>query len=144
MFLVQLIRPAFLEIKPEDISCDLCNITYCAADYKVLFFAKKLCFFYVPEEAASEDDDISVEITACHGCLMDYLSRISGNNDINLIILDEEEDFEVTFPSGDLEDPLKYFDFSFLHGDNSDEDEEDEGGDDPTDGYEGFLPPPDL
>jgi len=146
MFLVQLIRPSFLKIKSEDISCDLCNIAYSAADYKVLFFAKKLCFFYVPEEVASEDDDISVEITACHGCLMDYLSKSSGDNDINLIILDEEEDLEVTFPSGELEDPLKYFDFSFLHGDNSedDDDDDDEGGADPTDGYEGFLTPPDL
>ena len=146
MFLVQLIRPAFLEIKPEDISCDLCNITYCAADYKVLFFAKKLCFFYIPEEAsASQDDDISVEITTCHACLMDYLSKMSGDNDVNLIILDEEEHVEVSFPSDDLEGPLKYFDFSFLHGDNREEDEEDEGeDDDPYDGYEGFLPPPDL
>ena len=145
MFLVQLIRPEFLEIEPEDISCDLCNIAYPIADYKVLFLAKKLCFFYLPEEAVSEEDDISIEITACHVCLMDYLSKISGDNDVSLIILDEEEDFEVTFPSGDLEDPLKYFDFSFLHGDNSEEDEdEDEGGDDQSDGYDGFLPPPNL
>ena len=142
MFLVQLIRPSFLE-KSGDISCDLCNLTYSATDYKVLFLAQKLCFFYIPEEVALEED-ISVEITACHGCLMDYISKTSGDNDINLMILDEEDDFEISLPSSDLEDPLKYFDFSFLHEDNSEEDEDDEEGDDPADGYEGYLPPPDL
>jgi len=141
MFIAQLIRPSFLEKGPQDISCDLCGLSYSSIDYKVLFSAKKLCFFFLPDDIASDDNEFGMEVLTCHLCLMNYLVKASGNDDINLIIIDEKEDFEMTFPPHELTDSPQYFDFSFLHEDNSEE-EDDE--DDLDDGYDGFLPPPDL
>lgn len=135
--LVQIITPDFLE-KGEDIECDVCaEMTYSAKDYKTLYLANKLIYFYIPEEEGLKDD-ISVEMVMCYSCLFKYIQKVSDGNDQTILILDDEGIVEHTFTADELDIGNPHY-FDFLK-DNEDE-PEDEPDDDEGDGY---LPPPDF
>jgi hypothetical protein len=141
MLLVQIITPDFLE-KGESVECDVCSeMKYSAEDYKSLYSANKLIYFYIPEEENIKDD-ISLEMIMCYGCLFKYIQKTSGGSEETVLILDDEGLIEHTFTPDELDTGNPHY-FDFLKDDDDDIDEEDNGYDDNDEG-DGFLPPPNF
>ena len=137
MLLVQVITPEFLD--GEDIKCDVCTpMSYSYEDYKTLYAANKLIYFYIPEEENIKDD-ISVEMVMCYSCLFKYIQKTSGGNDQTMIILDDESFTEHTFTADELDKGNPHY-FEFLKDEDEPEEEEDENDDE----GEGILPPPNF
>ena len=137
MLLAQIITPEFLD-KGEDIECDVCNeMTYSAEDYKSLYLANKLIYFYIPEEEGIKDD-ISLEMVMCYSCLFKYIQKTSEGGEETILLLDDKGLIEHTFTPDELEtgNPIQ-FDFFNTEKDDVEEEEEDDEGD-------GFLPPPNF
>ena len=139
MLAVELIRPEYFErSKDANLECELClEMSYSLSDYKTLFVANKLAYFYIPEED-NIVDDVSVEMIVCYSCLFKYIQRVAdGKNEFHLLIVDGDSAKSCTYSPEDLDQGTPHY-FDFLNdgegfGDD-DEEEEDEDED-------GFLPP---
>ena len=139
MLLVQIITPDLLE-EGEDIECDVCSeMTYSFEDFKSLYLANKLIYFYIPEEEGLKDD-ISVEMVMCHTCLFKYIQKVSDGDEQTLLILDEKGMIEHTFTPDELDTGNPHY-FDFLKDDDDDIEQDDDDNDDEGDG---FLPPPNF
>ena len=141
MLLVQVITPDFLE-KGADIECDVCNeMTYSAEDYKALYLANKLIYFYIPEEEGIKDD-ISLEMVMCYSCLFKYIQKTSEGTEETILIIDDEGLIEHTFTPDELDVGNPHY-FDFLKDDDDDIEQDDDDNDDDDEG-DGFLPPPNF
>ena len=140
MLLVQEITPEYIE-REEGVHCDVCtDMSYSYEDYKTLYAANKLIYFYIPEEQGLKED-ISVEMIMCYSCLFKYIQKISGGSEQTVIILGEDDGLvEHTFTVEELDTGNPHY-FDFL---KDDDDIEDQDQDQEPDDGDGFLPPPDF
>ena len=138
MLAVELIRPEYFEqSETANLKCELClEMSYPLSDYKTLFAANKLAYFYIPEED-NIIDDISVEMIVCYGCLFKYIQRIAdGQNEFHLLIVDGDNAKSCTYSPEDLSQGSPHY-FDFLNDEEGFIDEEEEDDED----EDGFLPP---
>ena len=142
MFLVQLIRPHYLEGVEESIVCDLCSLSYSVQDYSTLFNARKIAYFYSPEEKDVEDD-ISFEMIMCNVCVFKYLQKTTHGEEAHLLIVDDDKTYNLVYTPEDLDKgPPFYFDFPNKEDEEEDNDDPEDDSTNDLEGGEGWIPPP--
>tara|TARA_R100001082_G_scaffold88117_1_gene54524 strand:+ start:173 stop:610 length:438 start_codon:yes stop_codon:yes gene_type:complete len=79
------------DVQTPEIECDDCTLNYSLEDYKVLYKAKKLLYFYVPSHESMGHEDFSFDVILCHGCLFKFIKKISEetNDKITFYIVEE-------------------------------------------------------
>tara|TARA_B100000287_G_C20150097_1_gene589807 strand:- start:175 stop:534 length:360 start_codon:yes stop_codon:yes gene_type:complete len=116
LYAAELINPEHLSeyrergylITQRSIECDCCKINYTDEHYKILFDNKKIGYFYV----ASGDKTARLS-QLCHACIFKKIKKEVGDEEVDLVIIDEENEYHVKFypedgePNGD----------DFLNGD---------------------------
>ena len=86
----------------HEISCDDCNFSYSVQDYHTLMDAKKLAYFFFTEPSSMG------LFLLCHGCLFKNIKKISGDELVELIIMDGGREYRCKFypEDGEPDNPL--------------------------------------
>ena len=94
----------------EGIFCDRCNLDYPDEEYKILYQHKKIAYFLFSQ--AEQPDRLNL---LCHDCLFKNIKKIADGEELNLIILDEDNEYTCRFypdETVDDEDDNDFMDFS--------------------------------
>lgn len=81
----------------DGICCDDCEMSYSDNDYKILFENKKLGYFFFPDPS-----DSSLLYTLCHDCLFKHIKILAEGKEVELLILDDETEYECKFYPEDM------------------------------------------
>jgi len=86
----------------DEIACDECLIDYSVKDYHTLMEAKKIAYFFY-----ADPSDMGLYLL-CHGCLFKKIKKISKDDIVQLIIMDEGHEYKCNFypEDGEPENPL--------------------------------------
>jgi|TARA_R110000824_G_scaffold16478_2_gene68230 hypothetical protein len=121
-------------ILPKDIGsllieCDDCSINYRVEDYKTLYFSKKICYFFLPEEEEEPTDhSFTFDIILCHQCLFKYLKKTTSQTSgpLTVLIIDEGKGYHITVDPDDIDSNADEWmdNFDDLFDDDDDDDDE--------------------
>jgi hypothetical protein len=106
VFVVELIMPESLPSWKERgyidsadaIVCDKCKLEYSKEHYKILFENKKLGYFLFPHP----EDAPAIDLL-CHDCLFKNLKKYTKGKVVDLLILDEESEYNCKFYPEDVD-----------------------------------------
>ena len=91
----------------EGVCCDDCQLSYEDYEYDILFKRKKLGYFFFPDPT-----NASILYVLCHDCLFKHIKVLAEGEEIDLLILDDENEYECKFYPEDMADDSKGFGFS--------------------------------
>ena len=101
-------------IPPDGLCCDDCGLSYNDDEYKILHERKKLAYFFFPDPT-----NASLLYVLCHDCLFKHIKVLAQGEEADLLILDDENEYECKFYPEDMaEDSDGY---NFLGGDDDDD-----------------------
>ena len=106
MFVVEVIMPKSLSSWKErgyldsdtEIVCDKCKLDYSQEHYDILFKNKKLGYFLYPHP----EDTPAIDLL-CHDCLFKNLKKYAKGKVVDLLILDEEKEYNCKFYPEDVD-----------------------------------------
>jgi len=101
-------------LPPEGMCCDDCELSYDDQEYDILFKRKKLAYFFFPDP-----NNASLLYVFCHDCLFKHIKVLAEGQETDLLILDDENEYQCKFYPEDMADDSKASDF--LGGDGDDD-----------------------
>lgn len=100
-------------IQEGEICCDDCGMSYSDDEYKILFENKKLGYFFFPDPS-----DASLMYILCHDCLFKHIKVLAQGEEADLLILDDETEYECKFYPEDMGNESDGIDFGDDEGDD--------------------------
>ena len=100
LYAAELIKPKELSayrergylMTEEEIGCELCGMTYTDEHYQILFDNKKIGYFYVA--SGSKTPQLN---QLCHSCIFKKIKKEVGDEEVELVVIDDDREYHVKF-----------------------------------------------